>query len=192
MLKTSWNYHCPCHPQSSGKDERTNRILKLSLPWPNVLLLIFVCMFFNFLAALSGMWNLSSLTRDQTCVLCNGKWKWKWSRVQLFSTPWTITYQALLSMGSSRQEYWSGLPFPSPGDILDPSSKPGSPTLQADTLPSEPPGKPEMKVQSLNHWTTSELSLVLLTTCSMRLGKCKLYRSSHWYTLFCWSLVISD
>ena len=67
-------------------------------------------------------------------------------------------------MGFSRQEYWSGLPFPSPGDLLDPAIEPGSPALQGDALPSEPPGKPAMEVQSLNHWTTSELSLVLLTT----------------------------
>ena len=45
-------------------------------------------------------------------------------------------------MGFSRQEYWSGLPFPSPGDLPDPGIKPGSPVLQADSLPSEPPGKP--------------------------------------------------
>ena len=45
-------------------------------------------------------------------------------------------------MGFSRQECWSGLPFPSPGDLPDPGIKPGSPTLQADALPSEPPGKP--------------------------------------------------
>ena len=45
-------------------------------------------------------------------------------------------------MGFSRQEYWSGLPFPSPGDLPDPGIEPGSPTLQADALPSEPPGKP--------------------------------------------------
>ena len=44
-------------------------------------------------------------------------------------------------MGFSRQEYWSGLPFPSPGDLPDPAIKPGSPALQADALPSEPPGK---------------------------------------------------
>ena len=44
-------------------------------------------------------------------------------------------------MGFSRQEYWSGLPFPSPGDLLDPGIEPGSPALQADTLPSEPPGE---------------------------------------------------
>ena len=57
------------------------------------------------------------------------------SRVWLFATPWTLAYQVPLSMGFSRQEYWSGLPFPSPGD------EPGSPTLQADALPSEPPRK---------------------------------------------------
>ena len=45
-------------------------------------------------------------------------------------------------MGFSRQEYWSGLPFPSPGDLPDPVIEPGSPTLQADALTSEPPGKP--------------------------------------------------
>ena len=61
------------------------------------------------------------------------------SRVRLFATPWTVAYQASLSMGFSSQEYWSGLPFPSPGDLPDPRIEPRSPTLQADTLPSEPP-----------------------------------------------------
>ena len=53
------------------------------------------------------------------------------------ATPWTIALQAPLSMGFSRQEYWSGLPFPSPGDLPDPRIKPGSPALQADSLPTE-------------------------------------------------------
>ena len=53
-----------------------------------------------------------------------------------------IAHQALLSMGFSRQEYWSGLPFPSPGDLPNLGIEPGSPALQADSLPSEPPGKP--------------------------------------------------
>ena len=61
------------------------------------------------------------------------------SRVQLFVTPWTVAYQASPSMGFSRQEYQSGLPFPSPGDLPDPGIKPRSPELQADALPSEPP-----------------------------------------------------
>ena len=61
------------------------------------------------------------------------------SRVRLFVTPWTVVYQASLSMGFSRQEYWSGLPFPSPGDLPDPGMEPGSPVLEADVLTSEPP-----------------------------------------------------
>ena len=64
------------------------------------------------------------------------------SRVQLFATPWTVTHQAPLSMGFCRQEYWSGLPFPSPGDLPNPGIEPRSPALQADSLPSDPPGKP--------------------------------------------------
>ena len=60
------------------------------------------------------------------------------SRVRLFATPWTVAHQAPPSMGFSRQEYWSGLPFPSPGDLPDPGIKHRSPALQADTLTSEP------------------------------------------------------
>ena len=52
-------------------------------------------------------------------------------------TPWTVARQAPLSMGFSRQEYWSGLPFLSPGDLPDPGTKPRSPAFQADFLPSE-------------------------------------------------------
>ena len=63
------------------------------------------------------------------------------SRVRLFVTPWTVAHQAPPSMGISRQEYWSGLPFPSPGDLPNAGIKPGSPALQADALTSEPPGK---------------------------------------------------
>ena len=61
---------------------------------------------------------------------------------QLCPTPWTVAHQAPMSMGFSRQEYWSGLPFPPPGDLPDPGIKPRSPALQADALTSEPPGKP--------------------------------------------------
>ena len=63
------------------------------------------------------------------------------SRVRFFVTPWSVAYQAPQPMGFSRQEYWSGLPFPFPGDLPDPGIEPGSPTLQADALPTEPPGK---------------------------------------------------
>ena len=61
------------------------------------------------------------------------------SRVQVFATPWTVAHQAPPSMKFSRQEYWSGLPFPSPGDLPNPGIEPLSPTFQADALPSEPP-----------------------------------------------------
>ena len=66
------------------------------------------------------------------------------SRVRLFVTPWTVAHQAPPSMGFSREEYWSGLPFPSPGDLPNPGIEPRSPALQAVALPSEPPGKPKM------------------------------------------------
>ena len=64
------------------------------------------------------------------------------SHVQLFVTPWPIAYQASPSMGFSRQEYWNGLPSPSPGDLPDPGIEPGSAALEADALTSEPPWKP--------------------------------------------------
>ena len=83
--------------------------------------------------------SLAPLTLDHLNCL-----KWSevklLSRVQLFATPWTVAHQAPLSMGFSRQEYWSGLPFPSPGDLPDPGIEPRSPALQAGTLTSEPPG----------------------------------------------------
>ena len=63
----------------------------------------------------------------------------KLSHVRLFATPWTVAHQAPPSMGFSRQEYWSGWPFPSPGDLPNPGIEPMSPTLQADALTSEPP-----------------------------------------------------
>ena len=62
----------------------------------------------------------------------------KQSRVRLFVTPWMVAYQGPWSMGFSRQENWSGLPFPSPGDLPNPGIEPGSPALQTDALPSEP------------------------------------------------------
>ena len=81
---------------------------------------------------------------------CNHRKKEKsLSCVQLFVTLWTVAYQAPLSIKFSRQEYWSGLPFPSPGDLPNPGIEPGSPTLQgiADALLSEPPGKSAQKLK---------------------------------------------
>ena len=78
------------------------------------------------------------------CVYIYDSKSVNWLISQLYPTlcPWTVACQAPLSMGFSRQEYWNGLPFPSPGDLPDPGVKPGSPVLQADSLLSEPPGKP--------------------------------------------------
>ena len=94
------------------------------------------------------LWIADSL--EKTLMLgkmkAGGEVKWseaKWSRsvVSDSAIPWTVAYHAPPSLGFSRQDYWSGLPFPSPGDLPNPGIEPGSPVLQADALPSEPPGK---------------------------------------------------
>ena len=71
------------------------------------------------------------------------------SHVQLFVTPWSIAHQVPLSMEFSRQENWSGLPFPPPGHLPHPGIEPGSPALQTDSLPSEPPEKPGKLLQEM-------------------------------------------
>ena len=93
-----------------------------------------------------------SIVDLQCCInhFCSAKWfsyTYMWwfrslSRVWLFATPRTVPSQAAQSMGFSRQEYWSGLPFPSPRDLPDLGIKPGSLESQADSLPTELPGKP--------------------------------------------------
>ena len=77
------------------------------------------------------------------------------SHVRLFVTPWTVAHQTPPSMEFSRQEYWSGLPFPSPGDLPNPGIKARSPALRTDALPSEPPG---------NHYRHCRISLVVPLT----------------------------
>ena len=67
---------------------------------------------------------------------------WLLSLVQLFAAPQTVARQASLSVGFSRQGYWSALPFPSPEDLPDPENEPRFPAFNADSLPSKPPGKP--------------------------------------------------
>ena len=74
---------------------------------------------------------------DPQCYMCVSC-----SVVPYSATPLTAAHQAPLCMEFSRQEYWSGLPFPSPGDLPNPRIEPGSPALQAGSLSSEPPGKP--------------------------------------------------
>ena len=71
------------------------------------------------------------------------------SRVQLVLTPWTVAYQGSPSMEFSRQEYWNGLPFPSPGDLSDLGIEPRSPALQADALLSEPLGREQLELVAI-------------------------------------------
>ena len=97
---------------------------------------------------------LQARTLEWVVISFSNAWKWKVkvkppSYVRLLVTPWTAAYQAPLSMGFFRQEYWSGLPCPPSGDLSDPGIEPRSPTLQADALTSEPPGKPELTYFSL-------------------------------------------
>ena len=86
------------------------------------------------------------------------------SCVRLSATPWTLAHQAPLSIGFSRHKYWSGLPFSSLGDLPDPGVKPRSPALQADSLPSEPPGKPSL---------SPDLSSMTITSSSISTTFCK-------------------
>ena len=87
------------------------------------------------------------------------------SRIRLFATPWTVAYQAPPSMGFSRQEYWSGVPFPSPGDLPDPGIEPGSPIFQADALTSEPPGKPEPHLKLADFSVTRYMGCTTIQRC---------------------------
>ena len=84
--------------------------------------------------------------------------QWSCSVMSNSAIPWTVAYQAPSSMEFSRQEYWSGLPFPSPGDLPDPGIEPRSPALQTDALPSEPPGKPSWIHKSYNFYISEKCS----------------------------------
>ena len=91
------------------------------------------------------------------------------SHVWLFATPCTVTYQASLSTGFYRQVYYSGLPFHFPGDLPDPGNKSRSPTLQANTLLSTPPGKPYISIRNLN---------IMFAICQMSVSTLQVL--THW------------
>ena len=85
------------------------------------------------------------------------------SHVRLFATPWTVACQAPLSMGVSRQGYWSGLPFPPLGDLPDPGIELRSPALQVGSSPTEPPGKPQyVLLSSMNISTHIRIFILML------------------------------
>ena len=95
------------------------------------------------------------------------------SRVRLCATLWTVACQVPLSIGFSRQEYWSGLPCPSPGYLLNPGIKPRSPAFQVDSLPAELPGK---SLNIIERKKESEVAQLCPTLCDPM--DCKLPRSS--------------
>ena len=90
-----------------------------------------------------GPWGRTVWEGVELRVLCAAL-----SCVRLFVTPWPAALQAPLSMGTL-QEYWSGLLFPSPGQLPDPGIEPGSPALQEDSLPAKPPGKPKSSLMAM-------------------------------------------
>ena len=94
---------------------------------------------------LSGSWGLWCSMGYPGVTQCSSSLRWRClvlSRVRRLATPWTVAHQAPLSMGFSRQEYWSGLPCPPPGGLPDPGIAPASPALAGRFFTTEPPGKP--------------------------------------------------
>ena len=93
----------------------------------------------------SGIFQARTL--EWVAISFSNAWKWKvkvksLSHVQLLATSWTAAHQAPPSMGFSRQEYWSGVPLPSPGDLPDSEIEPMSPALAGELITTEPSGKP--------------------------------------------------
>ena len=131
----------------------------------------------------NAMTNLGSILKSRyITLLTKVKVKMKsLSRVQLFATPWTVAYQAPPSMRFSRQEHWSGLPFPSPGDLPYPGIEPWSPALQADTLTSQPPGKPN-KV----HLVKAMVFPVVMYGCESWTIKNSEHQRNDAFELWCW------
>ena len=110
--------------------------------------------------------------------LCVCVWQ-SLSHVQLFATTWTVAHQAPLSMGFSRQECCSVLPFPSPGDHPEPGIEPGSSALQADSLLSEPSGKPPTS-QCKSIYSLVEAATVELESRSLSLGFSQTLPQANW------------
>ena len=99
------------------------------------------------------------------------------------ATPWTVAHHAPLSMGFSRQEYWSGLPFPSLGCLSDPGIESRSPAMQADSLPSEPQGEPScvLCIVSINYVILKFTAELLMCVFLLRSVFCVGVSCSHTY-----------
>ena len=130
---------------------------------------------------------LSTLTEWQQYVVSftssyTQREKWKLVAQSLFEIPWTIAHQAPLSMEFSRQEYWSGLPFPSPGDLPNPGIESQSPSLQADSSLFEPSGKHKhhsfylSPMYGVHHWTLliHDQKIKAINSCMSKLTLCKI------------------
>ena len=111
----------------------------------------------------------------------------------LFTAPWTAAHQAPLSMRFSRQGYWRGLPFPSPGDLPNPGIKPGFPSLQADSLPTELQGKPNSILKSRDNTLPTKVHLVkamVFPVVMYGCGSWTIKKAEHWridaFEWWCW------
>ena len=138
---TPWIVACQASLSFTVSQDLLKFMSVASVILSNHLILCRLCLFLPSIFPWIRVFSNESALPSRWPKYCSYKVK-SLSRVRLFATPWTIAYQAPLSMGFSRQEYWSGLPFPSPRDLPNPGIKPGSPALQTDALPSEPPGSP--------------------------------------------------
>ena len=155
----------------------------------------------------NNMWGENSWevwkhsTRDSERSVQSRMWVLScFSCIQIFVTRWTVACQAPLSMGFSRQEYWSGLPFPSPGDLPNPGIEPGFPALRADFKLSEPPGKPWYVLESLqNHhpllpqlWCMEKMPSTNLVPGGKNVGDhwvtSKIEEEKEWEKKFFWSI----
>ena len=119
------------------------------------------------------------------CFSCISLYPQSLSHVCLFETLWTTACQAPLSMEFSRQEYWSGLPFPPPGNLPDPGTElasPVSPVLQADSLSTEPPGKPKLSGAttqiSIPLFKKQVMSTYHVPNCRLSSERCQLQGTS--------------
>ena len=153
----------------------------------------------------------SSWPRDRTLVSCiagwcftgwatrespkeQWKWKWKWSRFWLFATPWAVAYQAPPSVEFSRQKYWSGLLFPSPGDLPYPGIKPRSSALQAEDAFELRCWRRLLRVpwtairpnQFLKEINPEYLLEVLTVKLKFKYFGHLIWRPAHWKRPWCW------
>ena len=165
----------PVQTQREGQEERPNQKSTPRVPWSYISSLP-NCEKINFCYFNHPCYDHPSWLKHYLCIyldmlVC----MWAWSVVSDSETPWTVAHQAPLFMGFPRQEYWSGLPFPSPGDLPDPGIEPvslASPTLVSVFFTTAPPGKP-LWIWDLSPIPLASPGLLLLATSK---GWCALSR----------------